>query len=300
MARGTPPPLTWLAAIRAAGAGFTAEARPVADVRVAAGETAFRGQAYRVAAEVVPLRTLFGPPPAAPAYVEGETARAPDERLDAAGPGFPPDALRQRPYWDYARLDARRPVLVLTTEPATVRPLTGAADDLPDAVALVRHWIELPAGSQRAAVFTALAAGGLSSVAYVAGFALLEERAPDLPALFDDFAHLPGRPGAAIQGIVDGLRLEAGALPEQGFGALAQRLLAAWPDETDPAALSAYLLWFDAHRQRVLDAGAGLAAAARAQAKRVSGLEFSGPGAEQWMEQVRYYASVLLRDTTPP
>lgn len=294
MARRTLPPPSWLAAIQAAMAAFTGEARVVRDEYVPATQTSFRGAGYRLNVEVTPQRALFGTLPGSPLRLQGETRRAPDKRLDPQGPYFPPDAARQVPYWDYARSNGPQPVLVVLSDPPLVRLLFGPDDDLADAVILIRRWTELPEAEQREAVLKDLAQARRSPVAYLAGFELLMNTTSDLPGLFDAFDSLPGRPGAAIQGIVNELYGVAGGLSDADIKALAWRLLDRWAQESDPAALSGYLVWFDAHRQRTWSADEKMKAAVLAQAERASGLSFTGPDAQSWREQVRYYASVLL------
>ena len=117
------------------------------------------------------------------------------------------------------------------------------------------------------------------------------------PILFENFNNLPHRPGAAIQGIVDQLYLIAISLSEPEIKALSWTLLDSWKTENDPAVLSSYLLWFDAYRQRIFKDDPNMREAVLAEAERGKEISFSGVNADQWEQQVNYYASVLEKNS---
>jgi hypothetical protein len=292
MSRKKSRPISWLAAIRVATAAFTGEARLVEDRWVPATETAFRGAGYRLTAEITPQRSLFGPLPDSTVRLQDDTKRAPDRRLSLEAPRFPPDTLRKEAYWEYAQSDVVQPVLVLLAEPAVVRLLTGPDDDLPEAVLLIHRWTTL-AETEQKAVLTDLSKPAHDPVAYVAGFELLMSTTSDLPALVDAFLSLPGRPGAATQGILNELYRAASSLSKPEIKVLARQLLASWTQEVEPNALLGYLTWFDAHRQAWGDEP-GLKTAVVAEAERVEALSFQGPDASAWQQRVQQQAAFLL------
>ena len=288
-------PPSWLSVIKAGTAAFTGEARVVEDQWLPATETSFFGPGYRLSAEINPQQALFGSMPDVPVRLEGETTRAPDARLSLDAFYFPPDTLRRVPYWDYARAGVPQQVMVVLAEPALVRPLTGLKDNLPDAVKLIYGWTRLPEDKQKSAVMADLAKPGHSPVTYVAAFELLMATTSDLLGLYNTFLSLPGQTGAAIGGIVDELRSAATSLSDQEIKALAWRLLEGWVQESDPAALSSYIVWFDQHRQRTWSDDEKVREAVLAQVERASSLSFPGPYAKLWKQQIRNCTAALLR-----
>ena len=70
-------------------AAYTGRAKVVADDGIDASATSFRGNGWRVAAEVEPDRALYGDVPARPVVLRGDTAVPPDRRDDGSG-RFPP------------------------------------------------------------------------------------------------------------------------------------------------------------------------------------------------------------------
>lgn len=294
MARKTSKPASWLTIIQNAKTVFIGEALVTQDVQVPATETSFRGAGYRLTAQISPQQILIGALPGQTIELQGETSRAPEARLSLNSAHFPPDTLHQIAYWDYAQSNRSQLVLVVLSEPTAVRVLEGQEDDLPQAVVKVYSWLQLPAADQKAVVLADLSKSVYDPVAYLAGFELLMAQESDLSGLFETFNNLPGRPGAAIQGIVDRLYSEATSLPEPQLKALSRKLLDSWTAENDPAALSSYLIWFDAHKQRTWQADQTMRQAVLANAEKARTISFSGANADQWKQRVSYYASVLV------
>jgi hypothetical protein len=286
-------PISWLAIIQTAVTAFVGQARVLEDKAIPAGQTSFRGAGYRLTSEINPQRPLFGPLQQAVVRLQGQTDRPPDARL-APETLFPPDALRQAAYWDCAQSGPSQTVLAVLPEPAQVRLLAGPEDDLPAAVALIHRWTRLEKGQISSAVLTELAKPDHSPVAYTAGFELLKSTTADLPGLFLAFVRLPGRPGAAIQGVLETLSAVAGSLSGPEIMTLARRLLEGWSQENDPAALAAYLLWFDAHRTRTWLGDARMKGAVMAEAKRARDLKFTGPNSRAWEQKVQYSAASFM------
>jgi hypothetical protein len=297
MARKTSRPPSWLTVIQNARTVFIGEAVVTADVKVPATETSFRGAGYRITAQISPQQLLLGSLPGETIELQGETRRSPEARLTLTSALFPPDTLHRIDYWDYAHSNGPQRVLVVLSEPTIVQVLEGQADDLPQAVVKVHAWLQLPAKDQKAVVLEDLSQSVYDPIAYLAGFELLMAQQADLAVLFETFNKLPARPGAAIQGIVDRLYSAATSLPEPAIKALSRQLLASWTTENDPAALSSYLIWFDAHRQRTWQADQTMRAGVLAEAERARSMSFSGAQADQWAQQVRYYASVLVNNS---
>lgn len=266
--RRSPDPASWLSVVESASAAFTGVARVVGDAPAA---TAARGSGYAVTAEIEPDHVIFGPDQ--PVTVRGETSRPPERRLDPAGPQFPPDSLREVPYWDQARPGTATPVLCVLAEPPVVRALLGPGDDLPGAVATIRGWTER--GDE---VESSLP--GASAVCWVAGFELLLRTTSDVPGLVGRILRIPARPGGAVSGILQ-------LLPDgtADATAVASTLLDVLAAERDPEALVALLSWFDAHRPGT----AGLDEDIRAEAERVAALRFEG----DWQQEVARFAAPL-------
>ena len=280
--RRSPHPATWLSVVETATAAFTGIARVVRDTPAPAGETTFRGAGYTLAAEIEPDQVVFGPRPDARMTLRGETGRPPDSRQDPGGPRFPPDSLRDVPYWDQAGSGAETPVLCVLSSPPVLRALLGPDDDLPRAVGMIRGWVGHEDDVERSLP-------GASAICYVAGFELLLRTTTDLPGLLERILRIPGRPGAAARGIIRLLHPRTGQLPDAEVAAVARKLLAVMAHERDPEALVAYLTWFDAHKERVT----GLAKEVRAEAEQVATLQFDGPDGEAWRQEVARFAAPL-------
>jgi hypothetical protein len=277
--RRSPKPATWLSIVESASGAFTGTARLVDD---SPASTSARGDGFRVTAEITPGEAVFGPLPGGPVTVDGTTRRPPDRRPDPAGPRFPPDSLREVPYWDQARSDTGTPVLCVQSSPPAVRTLLGADDDLPRAVDLIRNWV-----AREADVLDGLP--GAPAPAFVAGFELLLRTTADLPGLLDGMLAIPDRPGAAVRGIVALLPPHTNLLPDVTFTALARVLLAALSTERNPEALVALLTWFGANSDRTSDLGKDVMAAA----ERASTLTFAGPDGDAWHQEVTRFAGPL-------
>ena len=280
--RRSPRPATWLGVVETATAAFTGTAHVLSDTPAQAGETTLRGAGYMLAAEIAPDRAIFGPRPDAAVTLRGETARPPERRQEPGGPRFPPDSLRDVPYWDQACPGADPPVLCVLSDPPVLRALLGPDDDLPGAVGIIRGWVEQGTDVRKSLP-------GAPAVCYVAGFELLLRTTTDLPGLVERILRIPGRPGAAARGILQLLNVRTGRLPDADVAALARKLLAVLADERDPEALVAYLTWFDAHRQRAT----GLDKDLRAEAERVVTLRFDGPDGAAWQQEVARFAAPL-------
>lgn len=289
----TPPRRSLLAAIGVASVAFVGEARLVEQESVAATETAFRGEGYRLTVEINPRQPIFGTLPQSNLCLQGDTRHPPAQRVSLDELRFPPDELREDEYWDCVEPSSVQTVLVIVAEPPVIRLLTGPDDELVNAVALIYRWTRLDQTAQLSTVITDLHKGVLSPVAYVAGFELLMNVTPDLPMLVDSFLTLPGRAGAATRGILDKLYVAATGLPQSEITVLARRLLAALHTEHEPTSLIGYLLWFDAHRRAWSD-DPQMKVSLMAEAERASHLSFQGPHALSWQKRVREQAAFLL------
>jgi hypothetical protein len=287
-------PLSWLAVIKSAAVVFTGEAHLTEDRLIPASETALRAPGYRLMAEITPQQPLIGPLPVNKVLLQGVTLRPPNSRLSLSSALFPTDELRRLPYWEFAQSGLVQPVLVALSEPPQVRLLKGEDDPLPGEMTLIHRWNTLPAAEQKAAVLADLGKAEHSPVACAAGFELLKGAASDLPALFDTFASLPSCQGQAMQGILENLYLSGTELPEGVLQALAWRLLIGWQKENHPAALSGYLLWFNAYRNQTWSIDDRMKSEVIAQTKRAARARFAVPYAKEWEKQVRNYSSNLL------
>jgi hypothetical protein len=284
---------SWLTILKNAENIFVGESLAVKDVQIPAAETSCRGAAYLITAEVYPQRLLAGSLPTEKIIIQGETYRSPDARLSFASTYFPPDALRRIDYWDYATLNVPQLVLVILSESTLIRPLDDLDDNLLEAVSTIHSWLQLPKENQEKVVMETLSKSVKNPISYVAGFELLLSNGSDASTLFENFNNLSGRPGVAIKGIIDQLCYIAPALTDSEVKALSWALIEGWKMESNPAALSGYLIYFDACRQRMWKDNFNLKAAVLAQVERIKSISFSGVDAEQWDEKVRYYASVL-------
>ncbi len=282
-----------LEAIQSADVAYIGTASAVNDRPASSAETGRRGGGWHVAASVQPEHTVFGDLPKGPVSVEGDATRPPERRLALDGPIFPPDTLREMPYWEYARADAKQAVLVIDTQPVYIRAISGQDDTLVAAVRLVRHWVELPRNSQAKAILTDLGKPGGAAVAHAAGFELLLQQNDDLDALIDSFFAITGRPGAATQQALGLLQPTALARPARERVALGTRLLAFWKGENDPAALLGYIAWFSA-MHAAWGGDATLKEAVAAEARRAAALTIDGPDAAAWQKRVRQQAEMLL------
>jgi hypothetical protein len=276
--RRSPLPPSWLAVVEGATAAFTGTARVLGDTPAA---TSLRGPGHEVTAEVTPGDAVFGPPPAAALTLKGETALPPERRVTSR---FPPDSLRELPYWDQAQPGTATPVLCLLSTPPALRALTGPGDDLPHAVATIRGWTAATGDVERDL------AKPSPAVCYVAGFELLLRTTPDVPALASRFLRLPGRPGAAARGILQLLQQRTVLLADTEVADLARRLLPGLAAETDPEAAVAYLAFFSATRDRLTATDPALAAAVRTEAGRAAERPYDGG---PWQQEVIRYARAV-------
>jgi len=277
--RRNPGQPSWLTVVSDATGAFTGTARVVGDEPTDATQTSARGSGHLVTASVSPDRAVFGDLPGSPQTFTGETSRPPERRPAPDGPRFPPDSLREVPFWDQARPDADLPVLVVLADPPVLRALTGADDDLPGAVATIHGWTDDGADVEGSLT------SGAPAVCWVAGFELLTRSTTDLPGLVSHLLGLPGRPGAAVRGI-----LAVRALLDDDVAELGRRLLGVLTDEQDPEALVALLAWFDAHRSQV---GSDVLDAVRTEAARAAGLRFDRPDGDAWSQEVARFAEPL-------
>lgn len=287
---------TLLDAVQSAPAAYTGEARAAGERAADAAETGLRGGGFRLTIEVTPQQALFGPLPAGPVTLQGDTALAPKQRSPLDGPRFPPDALRQTPYWDIAPSVDPQPVLVVAADPPLVRALQGPGDGLPAAVAQIRRWVEADPADRPKLVLGELA-GGAEPAAYVAGFELLLQTAPDLADLVDAFLDLPDRPGAATQGVLERVRLAGAAQTAAERTRLAGRLLAALPRDSAPAALLGYLTWLDANADAIT---ANERTDLEAELRRIERLSFDGQDGAAWERRVAQQLGSLRSKLTAP
>lgn len=295
--RRTTPPPSLLEAVASAGAAYTGEATPAGERAVDAATSGLRGGGFRLTITVTPQQAIFGPLPQGPQRVEGDTALPPDRRSPPDGPRFPPDDVRELPYWDTAQPPGPHPVLVVALDPPLVRRLSGPADDLPAVVARVRGWVEADAGKHPGKLLGELSTPGNHPAAYLAAFELLQRSAPDIVALVEAFLDLPDRPGAATRAVLGRVYQATGRLPETARSTLGARLAAVLPREHDPAALLGYLTWFDAYAGS-LD-GPTKAAVAR-EAERIAGMHLTGPDATAWRSRLdQQLASLRAKLGTP-
>lgn len=296
MSRKTYRPTSWLTILENARIIFIGEAIVTEDVKIPATETSFRGAGYRITAQISPQELIVGSLPREKIYLQGQTSRTPDTRLNINSAFFPPDTLHRIDYWDYAQINETQRVLVILSEPNRIKVLSDSSDTLPEAVNLSHSWLQLPRENQKTIVLEALSQSTQNPVAYLVGFELLSNQESDLSVLFENFNNLPGRPGAAIQGIVDHLYNLAISLSESEIKILSRKLLDGWQKENDPAVLSSYLIWFDAYRKRTWQDDQNMRQIILAEAKRAQKMSFSGVNAEQWQQQISYYASVLINN----
>lgn len=288
---------TLLDAVQSAAAAYTGAARATGERAADAAETGLRGGGFRLMIEVTPQQAIFGPLPPGPVTIQGDTALEPKRRSPVDGPRFPPDALRQTSYWDLAPAADPQPVLVVAADPPLVRALQGPGDGLPAAVAQIRRWVDVDPADRPKLVLGELAGGGAEPAAYVAGFELLLQTAPDLADLVDAFLDLPDRPGAATQGALDRVRLASAAQTAAERTRLAGRLLAALPRDSEPAALLGYLTWLDANAD-------ALTAAERpdleAELRRIERLSFDGADGAAWGRRVAQQLGSLRSKLATP
>lgn len=290
--RRNPAPPSWLSVVESASAAFSGTATVVSDEPVSAEQTSFRGAGHEVTAEVEIDRTLFGDAPDSPVTVEGQTSRAPESRSAPDEPRFPPDTLREVPFWDQAVPGAAQEVLVVLAYPPVVRALLGTGDDLPDAVAMIRTWTEKGAGP-KAVEGDLSGSDAPHAVAFVAGFELLARSTDDLAALTDRFLGLSAIPGAAVRGILALLNRQAGQLAEAQLAAVGRRLADGFAAESDPEALVAYATWFDAHHEQVEAADESAWSDAVAAAERAASLTFDGADGDAWHQEVTRFTGAL-------
>jgi hypothetical protein len=240
-----------------------------------------------VRAEIVRSATLFGDVPER-VELEGSTSLPPDERGEEP---FPPDTLRQTPFWDDAAPGKRQGVLVLLGESPALRRLR-PGDWLPDDVAKIRPWAERGSGADE--VLADLSRAPAGPVAFVGGFELLASGGEDPGPLFERFAKLPRRVEGALAGVVRHLRVAAPEWSDDTLVAVASTLLDAWAAEDDPATLAEYVTWFDAGSGRVVAAAPDLRDRIEDAARRTMGLTFSGDAGPSWQETLRQRAGTLL------
>ena len=283
--RRTPRPASWLQLVTGADGGFVGEATTVEDL--GEDDTGSRNPGYRVWAEIERRRALFGDAPER-VELEGTTSLPAEERGEET---FPPDTLRQTPFWDDAAPGERREVLVLLGEAPALRRLR-ADDWLPDDVAMIRRWAE--GNSDADKVLSELAGAPAGPVAFVAGFELLTSAGEDPGQLFERFAKLPRHLKGALAGVVRHLRVAAPEWSDNTLVAVASTLLAAWAGEDDPATLAEYVTWFDAGSGRVVAAAADLRGRIEDAARRTTDLTFSGDAGPSWQETLQQRAGTLL------
>jgi len=224
MSAAAAKPRTWAAVVRDASVGFTGLAEVVEDS--GAGQVSSPNPAaFTVVAQVHPGDVIFGEVSEESVTAHGTTSRPTNLRLQPDGSLFPPDTLRQVPYWDYARTGPQQTVMVLLGEPACVRMLLGPHDDLPAAISQVREWTRLPGSDQLRVVPSDLNDRPASAVAYLAGFQLLSATERELVETVRVFLAIENRPPAGTAGMVNELQLMAANLPTGEVTEIAALLL---------------------------------------------------------------------------
>lgn len=265
-------------------AAYRGRARVVGDDHVDASATSFRGEGWRISAEVTPEASLYGEQPARPVTLRGDTARPPASRRQPDEP-FPPDVLRQRPFWDDARLGTDHEVLVVVGDEPTVRLLHGAGDDLGPSIRAVRAWTEAPPGTRQERILSDLAGTASGPVRWAAATELILAEAADPQAAVRHLLAVPGRP-------TDGLRAVLAAVPATTAGAAVTPLLELWSTAAEPIDLAALAGWFDTNRG-AWQADGQVAAQVRQLARRSAA---AAPGDNGWGDEAARYASALAAD----
>jgi hypothetical protein len=281
-ARKTPPPPSWLNLIRSAAGAFTASAQVKSDDHVEASATAFRGDGWRVTAEVRPQAAVVGESPAAPVSLSGDTPFAPDQRIDL-GRRFPPDTLRRVPYWDCARSGTSQIVLVVVGGKPFVALLEGSGDDLVGAVRTIRDWVELPQGERVSRVLSDLRYDTKSAVLWNAGAELVLTDSLEPAGALSDLLAVPGRPPGALAAV------EA-AMPPAPGAEITAAILGAWATSTSPEDQAASLAWFENNRP-AWETSDHLARQVRELARQAADQD-SDDGA--WGEEISRFAAALL------
>jgi hypothetical protein len=240
-ARKTAPPPSWLNMVREASAAFVGKARVVSDDHVDASATSFRGEGWRVRAEVTPQWPIFGEPPAGPLTLTGDTPYPPDRRIDLSQ-RIPPDVLRQVDYWDCARAGDPQAVLAIIGSKASVFPVAGPDDELAASVRTVRDWLQLPVADRVQRIIQDLSRHGQSAVSWGVGAELILAESPepanDLARLLD----IRDRPVGALRAVA--AAVQGAQSPE-----FARLLLDRWPESgSSTEEQAAVLAWFENHR----------------------------------------------------
>jgi hypothetical protein len=178
-----------------------------------------------------------------------------------------------------------------------VRPLYPGGDGLPAAITQIRRWVEADPADQARVVLGELSLPGAEPAAYVAGFELLLQTAPDLVDLVDAFLDLPDRPAAATRGLLDRVYLATAPLQAGARARLAERLLVGMAREAAPAALLGYLIWLDAYADSLALARHSTV---EAELGRIERLSFVGPEDQLWRRPVEAQIASLRGKLAAP
>lgn len=291
MARKTRIPASWLQSIRAADIAFIGEASVTEDTASTAAITGIRGGGYAITANVVPTEILWGTPSDTSYVLTGASKREPNHRLTIGETIFPPDALHQISYWEYARKGETMSVLVLGTNPARVVPATDTS--LLEAIRLVRGWEQANPKPDQEAIIAQLMAHPRHPIAYVAAFDGLAKDHSDIPGLFQAFCQKGNMPSVATQSILNKLSLAATHMPAKEIQTLAYSLIGCWHTEKGPEAISGYLDWFSAHKSQTWAEDSTLRAQLMEEVERVRAIQFEGVYGEAWTQQIQYQVSLF-------
>lgn len=269
--------------MRDSSAGAVGVASDVVDLGPV--DTSPRTAAYAVECDLEVENVLFGEPPQ-PVRLRGTTSVPPGQR---DGRRFPPDLLRETPFWDEAEPGTSARVLALFGSGSPVTRSLAADDPLVEDICDIRRWSERGASADD--VVATLERRAAGPVAFAAGLELLVSEGADPADAFNRIRGLP-RTDAALAGVVDRLRVDA-PWDDAALADVAEALAAGWDHERDPATLVAYLTWFGAFHGRVLAVRPALRGELVRLAERDASASFDGPDGAAWTREVQRRAEAL-------
>jgi hypothetical protein len=272
--------------VREASAGAVGVASDVIDLGPV--DTSPRMAAYAVECDLEVENVLFGEPPQRTRLTG--TASVPPGQRD--GSRFPPDLLRETPFWDEAEPGTSARVLALFGGDSPVTRLLTSDDPLVEDIRDIRRWIERRASADD--ILATLERRAAGPVAFAAGFQLLVSEGADPADAFNRVHGLP-RTDAALAGVVDRLRVDA-PWDDAALVDVAEALAAGWDDEREPATLVAYLTWFDTFHSRLLAARPKLRDEVVRLTERDASASFDGPNGAAWTGEVRRRAEALRNE----
>lgn len=291
MTRKAKAPVSWLQSIRTADIAFVGDAYVTSDAPSTAAETGIRGGGYALVANITPTDILWGARTNDSYTIKGASKREPGHRLNIGESLFPPDALHQIPYWEYAQAEETLSVLVVGTNPSLVIPSPDTS--LIEAIRTVKGWEKTSLTTDQPIILEQLSSHAHHPVAYVAAFDWLATDHPDIPSLFLTLCQQENTPSVAIQAILKRLSLSATRLSSTDVQALASTLLTCWHREARAEAISGYLDWFSAFKLQTWEKDTTLAQQVMTEVNRVKALEFQGVHGINWQQQIQYQASLF-------